>query len=178
MRCSWKKIENLGGFSIIGGILVLLCRFTITWGPSTWARVSGFLPLFSLNFSFVYRNTDHCQRLVRRKIPLTHWFSLGIHLILTVTESRAHVRPTSSTFEQEQLPQVNPRPSWAHCEVFFKSTTGIALKKQPQPPLSAHKMFSNVVLSFKSDMREDPLSITHGSRRRFQAWNVQGEGNV
>ncbi len=49
-------------------------------------------PLYSVSFSSVYRNTDH--RL--RKLPLTHGFSLEIHVI--GTETRDQVRPTCSIF--------------------------------------------------------------------------------
>ncbi len=38
--------------------------------------------------------------LVRRKLPLSHWFSQEIHV--TGTKKRAQVRPTCSIFEQQE----------------------------------------------------------------------------
>ncbi len=75
-----------------GGIfLSFFMQMYLTRGPSTWALASG-RPLYSVSFFSVYHITDGWLLLVRRKLPLTHWFSLEIHVI--GTERRAQVRPT------------------------------------------------------------------------------------
>ncbi len=40
----------------------------------------GLPPLFRLTLLYMYRNTDHWLLLVRRKLPITHWLSLEIHV--------------------------------------------------------------------------------------------------
>jgi hypothetical protein len=80
-----------------GGFFSPFMQMYVTWGPSTWALASV-CPLYSVSFSSVYHNTDGLLLLVRRKLPLTHRFSLKIHVI--GTERRAQVRPTCSIFKQ------------------------------------------------------------------------------
>jgi hypothetical protein len=65
----------------------------LTWGPWIWSLASVRPPLFhSVSFSSLCRKTDHWLLLVRRKLPLIHWFLQEIRLI--GTERRAQVRPT------------------------------------------------------------------------------------
>ncbi len=65
----------------------------------------------------MYRNTDHWLQLVRRKLPLTHWFSLEIHVIGAERRAQdSHGYNLTSTPGQAE-------PIAQHC--FKTSTTGL-----------------------------------------------------
>jgi hypothetical protein len=59
-----------------GGFLFFLFYL----GPSTLSPGLGLSTLCSVSFSSMYLYTDHWLQFVRRKLPLTHWFSSEIHV--------------------------------------------------------------------------------------------------
>jgi hypothetical protein len=104
------QLETEVGFSVI------LCRCI---QPEVLWPEPCHPPLFSRILLYISRHRPQLL-LVKRKLPLTHWFLLEILAI--GIERRAQVMPTCSIFEQEEPrteSQVNPRSRWAYCEVFL-----------------------------------------------------------
>jgi hypothetical protein len=79
------------------------------------------LPLFSLILLYVSQR----RSLTPIKPPLTHWFSLKIHIKGREKRAQTHLHLYNTVFEQcarsmEMDLQVNPRSRLAYCAVFLK----------------------------------------------------------